>query len=152
MVELLVVMVIVSILGGIIMMSFGGAKDTAADRQVILAATAYGKAIDSFRLDNGGRVPTAHGTSWPATAVAAGPVDVMSTPARPYLRGGVPEVIRTGQIQFLAFRPGAVTTDPASSIVYRSTSPTQYRIDVRSPNGTRCVITNGAPPASPPAC
>jgi prepilin-type N-terminal cleavage/methylation domain-containing protein len=160
-VELLIVMVIMAILLGVLISTFGGSKDAAGNEDAIVTAQSLQKAVEAFRIDREGRVPS-DATDWPAAA--KGPVD--ATTGQPYMRTPVADSVLGGQVVVKASTgpaPGAVpstlggwtsTTGPASpKTIYinyiavatgTAARPVTYVIQIVRANKVFCEISNNA--------
>lgn len=91
-IELIVVLIIISILMAVAIPHFLGARKTSMHRQVAAAANSYAEAIESFRLDHGGRPPQlGDQDEWPTAQVADGPQNSLTH--KHYMRLGAPDVV-----------------------------------------------------------
>jgi prepilin-type N-terminal cleavage/methylation domain-containing protein len=140
--EVLVVMFIMVAIMAFTISTFNGSRKASKHQQLLLAASAYAKAADSYRLDNGGRVPTA-GTAWPSSAAAKGPVDILANPVRNYLRAGIPEGVGT-VIQLTAVGATVGPSTAQYKITYTTSGTTTYTVTATDTVlGKTCTFTNG---------
>lgn len=171
-IEVMIVIVIVAILMSIAVPAFTTSRHTANSKLVRTTAASYREAIDAFTLDRSGRVPdTADANQWPASAIAAGPLEPVNDPRtglpRTYLRG-TPTSVSDGTVLVL---PDAAALPPAGGpmpaggsdgiIRYvrdRSLAPSvRYRLEVyvrtprrKMPNVMTCWYGTSAPTTTPP--
>lgn len=105
-VELLVVMLIIGIIGGIAYPAMRGWQASARRDGGVSAAREYARSIDSFARDHAGRPPTLGAAEWTSAGVKRGPFDA-STGKRYLLQ--VPEPMQNRDVQF---QPGASARTP----------------------------------------
>lgn len=144
-IELLVVMVILGVLFFIAMSTFGGSKTTVKRQEAIVAAHSLQTAVEAFRRDREGRVPSTS-ADWPVAA--AGPIDADAT--RRYMRARFPETVSLSVLTKAtptgpgtAFIRAAEGSTPLS-VEYAAIVPngTVYRITVRDGTEVVCAISN----------
>jgi prepilin-type N-terminal cleavage/methylation domain-containing protein len=148
-VELVIAMLIIGILMGVVATTQKGTKDTVRRQEAIVAAHSLQKAVEGFRRDREGRVPST-ATDWPVAV--KGPIDADAS--RRYMRAMFPAAVRLDVLRVFAGATSAITAGVGPtgnlSVEYAAISPsadpaavaTIYRITVRDKTTVVCVMTN----------
>lgn len=151
-IEILIVLIIVGILMAIAIGSQDGAKSAVKRQDAVVAAHSLQKAVEAFRRDREGRVPSRTvPADWNGKR---GPVD--QDVNKPYMQAPWPDnvqlVARTvlsngGQVSLASYTP---TTPTTLSVTYEAVSATTnpasvvttYRITVRDGSDVICTMRN----------
>jgi hypothetical protein len=135
--------VLIGILVGLTSLQYTSQQRKARENGIGIAAADMAQAIDSYKMDHGGLVPTIGSTDWPVAL--DGPRDLRGLR---YVGGELPEATASGWAKIATSE--AAARGSYGSIVLTVSSETNYKLSVYVlKNGAAVLKCEAGPDASP---